>query len=508
MFALLFAVPTSSLAARPNVLFIVADDLRAELGCTGANHVISPNLDRLARKGRLFTRAYCQQAVCNPSRASFMTGLRPDTIGVWDLRTHFRKSFKESRPANSSKNPRNPLTRPSGTLAPIGGEGRGEGASRLMGRVSDLVTLPQLFRQNGYETRCIGKLFHNTGNMGDEPSWSQPPVMSTGTHSADTVTAHRKGMQKKGDIPVTEQFAVDDEAYQDGRIAKAAVATLGELKNKPFFLAVGFWRPHLPFVAPKKYWDLYDLRDLPMPVTWNAPIGCPPIALHDYREIKGYGAMPKDYPLTVEFTRHLRHGYYASVSYMDAQIGKVLRALDENGLRDNTIVVFLSDHGVHLGEHGLWAKTSCFEYDARVPLIISTPGMKQRGKATESLAELIDLYPTLADLTDLSAPKNLEGKSLVPILTDPMATVKEAAYTQHPRPAYYKGKPDAMGVSVRTKDFRYTEWRQFETKVIARELYDHRSDAIESRNIAANKRLASTVAGLERELNKEFPVRR
>lgn len=434
-------------AERPNVLFIIADDLRAELGCLGDQHIISPNLDRLAARGRLFERAYCQQAVCNPSRASFMTGLRPDTIGVWDLRTLFRKKFP------------------------------------------DHPTLPQLFKQNGYESICIGKSFHNTAGMGDTQSWSRPAEFHEGPHWADTIANKTTPNPSRKNAPVTEKSARNDDAYWDGEITDRAIATLAEDHDKPFFLTVGYWRPHLPFVAPAKYWDLYDLRNVTLPATWTAPTDCPDIALHDFREIRGYAKMPKKFPLSVKFTRHLRHGYFASISYLDAQIGRVLEALDQNGLRKNTIVVFISDHGFHLGEHGLWCKTSCFEYDARVPVIISTPNMKDAGQATDSIAELIDIYPTLAALAKLTPPANLEGKSLVPILDDPNASVKAAAYTQHPRPAYYRGNPAVMGVSVATKDYRYTEWRDIKTgKPNATEFYDHRNDQSETHNTATAAR--------------------
>jgi iduronate 2-sulfatase len=466
----ILAFPCATIAAdRPNVLFIIADDLRAELGCLGDRHIISPNLDRLAARGRLFTRAYCQQAVCNPSRASFMTGLRPDTIGVWDLKTHFRKKF-----------PQHP-------------------------------TLPQFFKDHGYETICIGKSFHNTGSLGDPQSWSQPARFNEGPHWADTVANKITPNPERKNAPVTERIAQTDEAYWDGEIATHAVRALGKNRTKPFFLTVGFWRPHLPFVAPAKYWNLYNLRDITLPASWTAPEKCPPIALHNFREIRGYAKMPKEFPLTVEFTRHLRHGYVAGISYLDAQVGRVLAALDRNGLRENTIIVFISDHGFHLGEHGLWCKTSCFEYDARVPVIISTPGMKQAGRASASITELIDLYPTLADLARLRAPKILEGKSLIPILDDPTASIKPAAFTQHPRPAYYRGRPDVMGVSVATSEFRYTEWRDFKTgRPTATEFYDHTGDLAETRNTAAdagNRSKITTAKSLLSTAFKRLPNR-
>ncbi|MBG88657.1 MAG: iduronate sulfatase [Verrucomicrobiales bacterium] len=452
-------------ANKPNVLFIVADDLRAELGCLGDRHVISPNLDRLASRGRLFTRAYCQQAVCNPSRASFMTGLRPDTIKVWDLKASFRKT-----------KPKHP-------------------------------TLPELFKQAGYRTRCIGKIYHNSEQLGDPASWSKPAKFHFGPHWADTVTANRVGAIKKGQVPAIESFDVPDEAYWDGRIARQAVSALGELKDKPFFLAVGFWRPHLPFVAPKRDWDLYNPRELPAPTGWFAPSDCPPLALHNSKELKGYRDVPK-FPLTPKTTRDLRHGYYASITFMDRQIGLVLDALEENGLRKNTIVVFFSDHGFHLGEHELWCKTSCFEFDARVPMIIATPEIAKAGTASSSLVELIDLYPTLADLAGLEAPKALEGESLVPVLNDPTTKVKEGAFTQHPRPSYSKGTAPVMGVSVRTENGRYTEWRNRKTgKVEAREYYDHRIDPFETRNVANVLKDKSWMTKPKRLLDRHFPHR-
>ncbi|MFT4690695.1 MAG: iduronate 2-sulfatase [Limisphaerales bacterium] len=461
---LFIAIATAAPAAsKLNVLLLVADDLRAELGCLGDRQIISPNIDRLANRGRLFTRAYCQQAVCNPSRASFMSGLRPDTIQVWDLKASFRKLFPQHQ------------------------------------------TLPQLFKDNGYDTRCIGKIYHNTGNLGDPVSWSKPAVHHEGPHWADTVTAQRKNLKKKAGVPAVERFEVDDTAYWDGHIARKAAAALGELKDKPFFLAVGFWRPHLPFVAPQKYWDLYNPRDLPMPTSWFPPENCPPIALHDSREMRGYGGVPK-LPLTPKSTRHLRHGYYASITFMDRQIGLVMDALERNGLRDNTIVIFVSDHGFHLAEHGLWCKTSCFEFDARVPMIISTPNMKQAGMPSQSLAELIDLYPTLAELAGLQAPVVLDGTSLVPILNDPGASVKTAAFTQHPRPAYSREPAPVMGVSIRSNSARYTEWRNRETgEIQAREFYDHRTDAQETRNAVGLKSKQSEIRKLATLLAEQFP---
>ena len=421
-----------------NVLFIAADDLNCSLGCYGNLDVLSPNLDRLASEGTLFRKAYCQQAVCNPSRASLMTGLRPDTIKVWDLRTDFRMA------------------------------------------VPDAVTLPQHFKNNGYFTRCIGKMFHNMGDLDDEPSWSVPSMLNAGRH-ADTYALTPKdwnpgtkhGAFERGDLP--------DETYRDGKVADLACQQLREIGDQPFFLAVGFWRPHLPFLAPKRYWDRYDPASLTLPERFAAPSRVPEIALHDSRELKGYGPDPAN--VSPAERRELWHGYYASISYMDQQVGKLLTTLEETGLREKTIVVFWSDHGFHLGQHSLWCKTSCFELDARVPLMISAPAMP-KGQTTNAIAELIDLYPTIAELCDLPEPMT-EGTSLVPVLRVADNSVKDFALTQHPRPAYYKGEPEAMGYSITDGRYRYTEWRDWQTKEpVAIELYDHKIDPDEMQNIA------------------------
>jgi len=434
-------------AARPNVLFIAVDDMKVELNCYGQQHVISPNIDRLAAQGTLFERAYCQQSVCNPSRASVMTGLRPDTLKVWDLPTHFRTHHP------------------------------------------DLVPLPQLFMKNGYFARGIGKIFHNWRQdewKGDEVSWSVPSFLHYATHGADKPmiggqlppnTASGKRGSESRDVP--------DNAYYDGRIAEKAIGALRELKKQrpPFFLAVGFWKPHLPFNAPKKYWDMYDREKVPLPKVLTPPKDVPQIALTKDR-IDG----KRDRDLL----RELNHGHLAAITYLDAQIGKVLKELDALDLRQNTIIVFWSDHGLHLGEHGLLRKTTVFDVDARVPMIISAPGHRN-GQKTKSLVELLDIYPTLADLCGLQPPGNLEGSSLVPVLRHPSATVKPVALTQTPRPNYPRGKmPKIMGYSIRAERFRYTEWREFETgKVMARELYDHSSDPGETVNVAGAKKFAS-----------------
>ncbi len=456
--------------ARLNVLFIAADDLRNDLGCYGHPLVKTPHLDELAGRGVTFNRAYCQQAVCNPSRASLLTGRRPDTLGIWDLPTHFRE------------------------VAP------------------DVITLPQHFQRNGYFTQNIGKIFHNWRQAihGDPASWSVPAVMHYATHGSDLPSIEGHDVPPDLTIgPRNECRDVPDEAYFDGRIANLAVEALADLKDRgePFFLAVGFWKPHLPFNPPKKYWDLYRRSDFAPAENSQPPRDVPQIALHNGRELLGAGKNART--LSREEIVELRHGYLAGISYLDAQVGKVLAELKRQGLEDRTVIVFWSDHGFHLGEHGLWCKTSNFELDARVPLIIVPPGGKNAGETTDALVELLDLYPTLVDLCGLPKPAGLEGVSLKRVLDRPATRVKSAAYTQHPRPAYYKGQPDVMGCSVRTDRSRYTEWRSFQTgHVVARELYDHQADPAENRNIVNTPPDADELRRAQRLLNEVFPRRK
>lgn len=459
-------------AAPPNVLLIVADDLRTELGCYGSA-AKTPHLDALAQRGVRFDRAYCQQAVCNPSRSSFLCGLRPDTLRLWNNGTHFRET--------------NP----------------------------DVVTLPQSFRANGYTTRCVGKIFHNwhTAEKGDRRSWSADEFLHYANHGDDRP-------QVKGELPenhatladwnygattITECRDVPDEAYYDGRVAAEAAKVLKEVKDRPFFLAVGFWKPHAPFNAPKKYWDRYDRAALPK-LDPARPKNGVDIAFHDSREV--LLLPPKTRTPTAEQAAEMRHGYFANISYLDEQAGKVLASLTELGLDRNTIIVFLGDHGYHIGEHTLWGKTSCFEYDARVPLIVSTPN--GRTGSTKSLSELVDLYPTLTDLCGLKTPNRLDGASLVPILKDPSKSVKTAAFTQHPRPAYFDRTPskipEAMGYSIRTATHRYTEWRAWKDgALIGAELYAHESDPTELTNLAGSPEHALELKTARDALHAQFP---
>jgi iduronate 2-sulfatase len=465
--SLLFAIALSAPAAaaeRPNVLFIAVDDLNVNLGCYGDTDVLSTNIDRLASRSVIFNRAYCQQAVCNPSRASVMTGRRPDTIKVWDLRTDFRAALP------------------------------------------NVVTLPQHFKNNGYHARAIGKIYHNMGGLDDETSWSMPAVLHAGRHTDTYVLPRNKNVPRGRKADTYEDGDVPDDAYRDGKIADLAGKALRELRDKPFFLAVGFWRPHVPFFAPKKYWDLYDRDKLRPPKPAKPPTDVPAVALHNSREMRGYRDIPNEGPISAEKTMQLRHGYYASISYLDAQVGKVLDELDRLKLTDKTIVVFWSDHGYHLGEHGLWCKTTNFELDTRVPLIIAVPGIDKKGSSkTDQVVELIDLYPTLTELCGLPKPNSTEGISLYPIVKNPMAVLnKRAAYSQHPRPAY-ANVPMTMGYSARTRRYRYTEWRNIKTGALeAREYYDEEIDGLESINLAKDVK-QERLSEMSKLLQKGFP---
>ena len=452
-------VPAELDANATNVLFIAADDLRCDLACYGHPLVQTPHLDRLAARGVLFQRAYCQQAVCNPSRASLLTGRRPDTLRLWNLVKHFRDELP------------------------------------------DVVTLPELFKRQGYHTQNIGKIFHNwrTEIQGDPRSWSVPAVMHYARHGDDKPQFEGTLPRNHADAPRCECRDLPDGAYFDGRIADLAVQAIRERKaaDRPFFLAVGFWKPHLPFNAPKKYWDQYERDRVSMPANPEWPHAAPRIAWHNSRELLGEPART----LTDAEIRELRHGYLAAISYLDAQIGKVLGELERQGLVEETIVVFWSDHGFHLGEQTLWAKTSNFELDARVPLIFSMPDGRSGGESAHGVVELLDLYPTLVEACNLSGSSGLAGKSLLPMINDPTVRVKVAALTQHPRPAYYDKQMDAMGYSMRTDRYRYTEWREPDSQnVIARELYDHAFDGEETKNVVAVEKYANEVRRLQEQL--------
>jgi len=461
---------------RPNVLFIIVDDLRPEMGCYGCNLVKTPNIDLLAKRGLVFSRAYCQQAVCNPSRASLLTGLRPDTLHVWNNETPFRRDHP------------------------------------------DIVTLPQLFKNNGYESLKVGKIFHNT--LPDPPSWSQPdPIIpinniymsaETRARQEERAAAARKLGWSQAWIdayirgPATEAFDAPDSLYWDGAAADVALVTLWKLlKRTPFFLGIGFMKPHLPFVAPKRYWELYKREEIPLAQNYFLPKGAPRFAINFLTELASHEDFvqvpnPTEGLIDEARARLLKHGYYACVSFIDAQIGRVLAALDYMELRENTIVVLLSDHGWKLGEHGGWGKLTNFECDTRSTLIISAPGQPNKGESTSALVELVDIYPSLCELASLEKPQNLEGTSLVPLFQDPGRPWKSAAFSQFARGFFNR----FMGHAMRTERYRYIEWRdRLDNRLIAVELYDHETDPMENENIASKPGNEELVKQLAQQLS-------
>jgi len=454
-------VATASDRERRNVLFIAIDDLRPTLGCYGDQTAMTPGIDRLASQGTVFQHAYCQQAVCSPSRLSLLSGLRPDTIEVWDLQTHFREAMPS------------------------------------------VVTLPQHFKQHGYHTQSIGKIFHGGGKPSqDPPSWSVLPKMDVvrDPNLRYATEANRGGKGLKRDA--TEAADVPDHTYADGLICDDAIATIKDLslREQPFFLAVGFHKPHLPFCAPQKYWDLYDPAMIPMPLHAEYPDAAPELAVRSWMELEGYRDVPEDGMLTDKQVRHLRHGYYACVSYVDALVGRLLDALVAHQISDRTIVVLWGDHGFHLGEQGLWTKANNYELSTRVPLIVAVPGQKRVGAASDALVELVDLYPTLADACGLPIPESLEGTSMRPLLDHPELAWKQAALSQFPRAREgnrHQRHGDIMGYTLRTQRFRFVQWQAWESKqVVARELYDHQDDPHETRNVANDPQYASTIEEL------------
>lgn len=468
------AVMNSIAARRKNVLFIAVDDLRPELGCYGHPMVKSPNIDALAQSGILFERTYCQQAVCAPTRASLLTGKRPDTTRIYDLKTHIR------------------------TTMPT------------------VVTLQQHFKNNGYFSEGMGKLFHP--GFEDEPSYSTPHRYAKAEQYAldvnnnlkkigGKITKTNKEDQEEGSRmrgPATECADVADNVYEDGLYPEMAIESLRRLapraksKNKdehqPFFLGVGFRKPHLPFVAPKKYWDLYDRSKIAMPYP-ERPHHVPDLAFPGWGELRSYSDIPDVGPCDEAKTRELIHGYYACVSYMDAQVGKVIAELERLDLRKDTIVIIWGDHGWKLGEYSEWSKHTNFELDTHVPMIISDPDYP-KGKRVGALTEFVDIYPTLADLCGLPIAEDLEGTSVVPLMSDPKKVWKTAAFSQYPR-----GKNKIMGYSMRTDQYRYNEWIDVKTNdIVARELYDLKNDPLSKECIVENPENKELVAALHMQL--------
>ncbi len=498
-------------ADRPNILFIAIDDLRPELGSYGSPVAQTPHMDQLAGQGIQFDRAYCQQAICGPSRASVLTGLRPDTSGI----THNYVKIRELNP--------------------------------------EVVTLPQQFGEHGYDTLFFGKIFHH-GDL-DPQSWNRQDLAerlgAAQAHSPDgfalpenqkiRAETRREMFAKYGEVakyglamgPAYESADVPDNAYVDGYNTDLAIAALEELttdQQAPFFLALGFNKPHLNWVSPQRYWDLYDPAELAPAGNPEGPENGAAVGLHPSFELRVRAGIPKQGDLSPELARTLLHAYLACVSYVDAQIGRVMAALEDSGVADNTIIVLWSDHGFHLGDHGIWGKATNYEIATRVPLMVFTPDMVagQRGRRTEALVELLDLYPTLCDLAGIEIPTHVEGRSFKAVLDDPTQLGKRAALSQFPSPALrewgsfplrpamretYFGpllaevesriqqqmgrlwdrelfEHHLTGYAARTDRYRLIAWkdtRDPEAVPLFTELYDQRADPGETRNIAADE---------------------
>jgi arylsulfatase A-like enzyme len=469
-----------------NVLLITVDDLKPLIGAYGNPYIHTPNMDRLAARGVVFRNNHCQLALCSPSRYSLLTGLRPDTLQAANLQAHLRD------------------------------------------RLPDAVTLPQFFKNNGYTSAGVGKIFH--GAEHDDPlSWSIPWTYgSTKSQycNPDTLLEQQR-LREAGNpystwglIYSTECEDVPDNAYPDSETLENQIVRLRELAamNKPFFFGAGFFKPHLPFCAPKKYWDLYDRGQFALPRQTGKPGGAPDLAVHPSAELRAYRDIPDEGPIPEDKQRELIHGYYACVSYVDALIGRLLDEVDALGLTSNTVIVLWGDHGFHLGDHGLWTKLTTLEQATRSPLIISHPGMRYAGETCDRLTEFVDVYPTLCELAGFPPPAELEGDSLVPLMKNPQREWKKAAFSQYPRTLKdynFDLSGNAMGYSLRTERYRYTEWvyhpdwnwddrRSWRwsldmpgCRVLACELYDYQTDPQETRSLADDPSYAGVLKEMQ-----------
>lgn len=458
----LLCLSGGSVAAKPNVLMILVDDLKPALGCYGDPIAVSPNIDRLAAMGTRFDLAYCNQSVCMASRYNLMLGSRSSSTGFYSFGSQFRDVYPNA------------------------------------------VTLPQHFMNNGYVAHSMGKVFHiGHGNTNDEASWSVPHLKDKVIEYVLPESTHRKLTREEAlftnefSAPIRslprgaawENADVLDEAYADGRVASHAVDRLRSLSSKPdqpFFLAVGFVRPHLPFSAPRKYWEMYDRDELPMPEYEKAPEGAPKYAVKRRGEITAFKPVPtQDVIYEDDLKRDLIHGYYASMSYMDTQVGRVLDEVEALGLDENTIIVLWGDHGWHLGDHGSWTKHSNHEQANRIPIIVYAPGVTQAGSSTGQLAETVDIYTTLSSLAGLprpNGPQPIDGIDLTPALRDPNKRIREHAYHSYP-------KGSRMGRAIRTERYRLVEWQLLKESNAKPEyeLYDYVKDPLETKNVASSQ---------------------
>ncbi|MCP4194850.1 MAG: sulfatase [Planctomycetaceae bacterium] len=475
----------ASAAARPNILMILVDDLKPALGCYGDGHAKSPHIDRLAKRGMRFDLAYCNQAVCAPSRFTLMLGSHSTSTGLYGLGNQLRQALPHA------------------------------------------VTLPQHFARYGYHTESLGKVFHiGHGNQGDAASFSvphfhekvieylDPQSTNGGMLTREEAYFTNQQLGQIGKLPRGAAFEspdVDDPSYADGRVAAESVRRLRAAKERralhgiPFFIVTGFARPHLPFSAPKKYWDRFDAATLPLPKFEELPQGAPSVAGKRGGEINNYQPVPTNGPIDKHLKSQLIHGYYASTSYVDAQIGKLIDELDRLELSQTTIVVLWGDHGFHLGDLGIWTKHTNYEQANRIPILISAPGITRPGSSTQHPIESVDLFPTLANLAGLPAPQGpqpIDGINLVPILKDGTRRLRDHAYHVYPR-----GRK--LGRAIRTERYRLVQWQNFSDKAdaIDYELYDYHVDPLERQNLA--RKLPEVVTRLNATLSRyPRPIRR
>ena len=461
-------------AAPPNVLFIASDDMRPQLGCYGDSTVKSPNLDALAKRGMVFERSYVQQALCSPSRISMLSGRYPASTGIFEI----------GRP--------------------------------LRATMPDITTLPQHFKNHGYHTRSLGKIYHV--GIDDDASWSIPawhsqkPRFSPATVEAVSkfiadAKANGREIPQKGKgsrvsaVPAFESVDCDDADLMDGDTAIHAIDQLREhAKNpgRPFFLGVGFANPHVPWISPKKYWDLYDRSKLPLATNEFLPKGAPSFAATSGQDFRWYQNVPEG-SLPEPFKRECLHGYLAAISYVDAQVGRLLAALEETGLSKNTIVVFWSDHGYYMGEHTWWgSKHNNYEGATRNCFMISVPGMKHAGTSTKALAQAVDIAPTLTELCGLPSHEGFQGRSLKPVLDDPSITVNDAAFSWYPKERW-------LGVTMRQDKWRYVEWTKPGEEPV-RELYNMMNDPQNDLNVADKPENEKLLKVLSDRLRERFPV--
>lgn len=440
--------------SRPNVLFIAVDDLRPELNCYGRSHIRSPNIDSLAAEGVVFERAYCMVPTCGASRASLMTGLRPSRHRFVNYLTRADKDVR-------------------GT-----------------------TTLNTHFKNHDYYTVSDGKVFHHAAD--NVAGWSEKPwrPRGGGYQLAENRQLHGRvgprGKKLRG--PAYEAADVDDDQYTDGMIAEKAISDLKRLTQdeQPFFLAVGFMKPHLPFVAPQKYWDLYNRDDIQLPPNYQLPKNAPSEAVHNSGELRAYHGIPAKGAVSDETARAMIHGYYACVSFVDAQIGRVLDELERLGVADKTVVVLWGDHGWNLGDHTMWCKHSCFESSLHAPLVFRGPGVPE-GQRRANLVEFIDIYPTLCDLSGLEPPDHLHGSSLVPLMRDADSEWKDAAVSRF-----------RTGDTIRTDRFRFTKYSTEKGNPTGRMMYDHVADPLENTNVAQQPTQRDTVKSHDKALEEQM----